>query len=548
MLRISLLLLLAALLSSTAIAEPADMSKDKIPHQTLTFKQEAGLDGDIVRAEGVVGPEEKRLLIKGFDVMRPVSVTVLARDISKPIQAGIHRWFWKEPDVSGNTGNSGQWVFEGRLHKEIGIKLQADRPSEYYVLIWQGEAVDPNSVVMVQPASKLEGNNTEDGDDPGFFMMAVVALLAIAVVLLAVLVLRRGGSSSAALLLAIGLMMAAAPDAVLAQDLPNPFVDEYKAPPESNAPRPGEPPNPFVDEYKPAPEDPDGLSSQKPDRAPPKLEEPGKKPDYSGASSPEEPGKKPDYSGTSSREEPGKKPDYSGTSSHEEPGYKPPTDGGDSVAGSAGRDGRGGSRGGDGSNTAAGGDGSGADSSSRSFEDRLRAAEDRVRALESRIEANARAIEELRFALEQDRNNVPDPAPGGTRPMPSGCLDGSECAACVRGQTSTLTGLLRDYERLRVIYSDTKDFSDRMIELGDAVSGFHQLEQMAWYQEKLKIGRTVQNMQNAYDSKLREFNTELEGVLREIDSCEAQGGHSGWYDQYGQLFYLTLTSHYRRTD
>ncbi len=154
-------------------------------------------------------------------------------------------------------------------------------------------------------------------------------------------------------------------------------------------------------------------------------------------------------------------------------------------------------------------------------------------------------IETLYMLVAEDATAIPDPTHGGIAPMPSRCFDDPACASCFAAANTRLSDRLAQYERLRVIYQTNERFIAKMVQMGDAVSGWHQLEQAAWYATKAKIMKSQDKLTLAYNNKYREFNGKLLTILQEFGRCEDQHGLDDWYNRYGVFFYNSLIASYR---
>ena len=107
---------------------------------------------------------------------------------------------------------------------------------------------------------------------------------------------------------------------------------------------------------------------------------------------------------------------------------------------------------------------------------------------------------------------------------------------------------MRNFERLRVIYDTTKTMVDRAIYFGDAHSGWHQLEQAQWYEEKRNMTQSFRNTHVAYRRKLAQYEGDLLEILEDFGQCEAQsGGMEDWFERWGLLFYQLIRTQYDRT-
>ena len=157
-------------------------------------------------------------------------------------------------------------------------------------------------------------------------------------------------------------------------------------------------------------------------------------------------------------------------------------------------------------------------------------------------------INQLYLLVEEDRVAEPDRSYGGVEPMPSNCFDNPACAACFDSANERLQEQLDLYEQLRSIYATNQSFTEYAVMTGDALSGFHQLEQAEWYRQKLRIKEAQMGVTRAYNAKFDEFNLKLQGILQDIGACEARHGTDDWYQRYGTLFYNSLINAYRNFD
>lgn len=154
-------------------------------------------------------------------------------------------------------------------------------------------------------------------------------------------------------------------------------------------------------------------------------------------------------------------------------------------------------------------------------------------------------IDALFMLVSEDRAAVPDPSHGGVSPMPSGCVDNPACRACSNEVNARLSGRLANYEIMRVIYQTTVAYNAKMIDVGNSMSGWHQLEQASWFQAKLKIVQAEQELTVAYKDKLEQFNADLMNILQGFGRCEEQYGMEDWFNRYGLLYYNNLIASYR---
>lgn len=137
----------------------------------------------------------------------------------------------------------------------------------------------------------------------------------------------------------------------------------------------------------------------------------------------------------------------------------------------------------------------------------------------------------------------------GQPKIPSQCAESAACRACYESAQADLKHLRFSLEKLRVIGSWTRKFTDKSIAFGDSVSGVHGVAGLGWQPERARIQESYEQFGKAYDSKYEELIGDLEGALREVGQCEAKHFKTAdWYDRYGFIYYTFMADRYRRDD
>ncbi|QNJ97968.1 hypothetical protein [Constantimarinum furrinae] len=136
------------------------------------------------------------------------------------------------------------------------------------------------------------------------------------------------------------------------------------------------------------------------------------------------------------------------------------------------------------------------------------------------------------------------PLPGAPR-VPTFC-ESAECGSCFTDARRRLQETRYTFEKLKTIYVCTKNFSDKAIAFGDNVSGVHGVSGMAWQAERIKIEKSVRELQKAYDNKYIELLQDFQNALVDLNNCEAEHGIADWYDRFGYLYYDFIKFHYTR--
>jgi hypothetical protein len=517
------------LVVDVVVAQPTELGEKKIRSAELKLGETTERPGREVRQRGRVSDKPKRFHVKGLTVMAPTLVALVAHDRDAPVQARLFRHVWGEPVRTGETGNEGVWIFEGRIHDTLGLEILApgDKPAGYDLVIWQGERIGPafsNIFMPINDTAAAPDASGGDGLPLWLFLLlgAIVALLA--------LVLFKQFRGTTLMLLVV----------VLAAGVSTPWPSHAQADPA------GTPPNPFEipKDAKPA--------DVEPDRDLPSGDKPGEAPNPFDIPKDAKPADVEPDRDLPTGDKPGETPNPFDIPKDTDPPDAPDVDA-----------------------TAGGTDGRDEPTPQDSREGRLSDVDARIDALNNELRDNRTRIQELEFLIEQDRENVPDP--DRLPPLPLSCFDapppggggssvrmeredvGSasdeafaerhDCQRCFLDEMDGIEELMGLYEQLRIIYTNTMTFRDRAYIVGDALAGSHQLSGLMWARQKADIEQSVSGMQAAYDAKLEEFNTRLAGHLDRLGECEMQyGGDPRWRRIEGQLFYHGIANAYRRTN
>jgi hypothetical protein len=201
------------------------------------------------------------------------------------------------------------------------------------------------------------------------------------------------------------------------------------------------------------------------------------------------------------------------------------------------------------------------------YRERIAAAEGHARELAQQVARNRAEIERLKLLLESDRDA--EPQPDRFPPMPLSCRppgiegDGVQrvseaetawahferCQQCYAQPLADFERQLQLYEQLRVLYSGTRDYVTKVIDLGDKLPKPHSLLEGAWAAQKLSIRQSFDGTKKAYDAKLIEFNDRLADILDRIGRCETElNNNPMWRQTSGLFFHQTMANSYKRSD
>jgi hypothetical protein len=520
---------LCAVFAVPAPAEPMVAPGDKVKARQLRLAERGGEPGQWGRVQlRLQGDREQRVFVRGVNVAAPLSVQVVAEHTDRPVRVSLHRHAWAQAQAEGTTEGSGLFRFDGRAHGDVGVKLVSltGEPVRATVLFWQGEPV-PRSLAAVYAAPGTERAaqaGMVGGGTPGSnaVLWAALALGALLVGAAGWWWGRRARSPAAwaVLVLMTGVALAP-PGPVRAQPAaPNPFdVQGWKPPGGSGSPK--EPKDNKAPE--PPPKDAPAGSGQAPNP-------------------------------------------FEGTE-----GWKPPADGGTPAAlkdKDKDKD----------ASAETPKDPAGADSGAApepdtaavpegDYRERIAAAENHARELAQQVARNRAEIERLKLLLESDRDA--EPQPDRFPPMPLSCRpptiegDGVQraseadaawahferCQQCYAQPLADFERQLQLYEQLRVLYSGTRDYVTKVIDLGDKLPKPHTLLESAWAAQKLSIRQSFDGTKKAYDAKLIEFNDRLADILDRIGRCETElNDNPMWRQTSGLFFHQTMANSYKRSD
>lgn len=181
----------------------------------------------------------------------------------------------------------------------------------------------------------------------------------------------------------------------------------------------------------------------------------------------------------------------------------------------------------------------------------------RVDAMRSRVSGFAGHVDEMLEGVEamdefldaytnlHTCSQVSNPA--GAPRVPSFCAGNSGCQTCFSGARKEFNETRGTLEQLRVIYTCTKNMTDKAISLGDSGSNVHAVVGLAWQAEKRKIEASVESLKQAYDNKYLELMGRLQGSMFQMSECEAQYGQPDWYDRFGYVYYEFMKDKYKRS-
>jgi hypothetical protein len=154
---------------------------------------------------------------------------------------------------------------------------------------------------------------------------------------------------------------------------------------------------------------------------------------------------------------------------------------------------------------------------------------------------------------DDDEQFEPDFDPDEMPQLPAHCAEASteaveECD-CYDKAFKDLTFVRFYLEKLRWIYGSMKNYSDRMIAFGDAMSGVGGGIGLGWPPERAGIIKSMNKLGRSYDNKYKEYMVTLEKALKKIDECEVKHhDEHNWYGRFGFIYYTFMSDRYKRSE
>ncbi|PKA82823.1 hypothetical protein ATE92_0962 [Ulvibacter sp. MAR_2010_11] len=130
----------------------------------------------------------------------------------------------------------------------------------------------------------------------------------------------------------------------------------------------------------------------------------------------------------------------------------------------------------------------------------------------------------------------------------TGTYDSSNCAGCFGNSRRDFNEARYKLEMLAGIYKCAKTYSNAAIALGDNTSGIHAVTGIVWQQERAKIMKDVQKMEEEYDKTYSYLMQELRDSMMELNLCEEQYGVEDWFDRFGFMYFEFMQEKYRRVN
>ena len=146
-----------------------------------------------------------------------------------------------------------------------------------------------------------------------------------------------------------------------------------------------------------------------------------------------------------------------------------------------------------------------------------------------------------------DPGSPPDYNPPGQPEVPVSCGENNDCWNCYNDANKKLEKLRGNFEKLRLVYKETDDFTKAAMAFGDGAAGATGFAALEWNAQRGKIKKSFKTFEEAYRKKYNELLDKLKAALQEVAKCEQKYfGEKDWYARYGYMFHSFIALHYQK--
>jgi hypothetical protein len=198
--------LLFGVLGANAIAQE---ESEAPPVQTIELQADDRVpDGKAAFLQGETDSAGRRFLVEATEVMQPITVAVYTQKPEDDVRVQIVKGDWDKPVREARTGDTRIAEHNFRTFDGFNIRVDADKPTEYQLVVWVGNelAIPAPSIAVpaseyVEPAAASGQAVAQSEDKPAassgggvslsyLELALIIALVAVAAIL-AVVLLRR---------------------------------------------------------------------------------------------------------------------------------------------------------------------------------------------------------------------------------------------------------------------------------------------------------------------------------------------------------------------
>ena len=157
-------------------------------------------------------------------------------------------------------------------------------------------------------------------------------------------------------------------------------------------------------------------------------------------------------------------------------------------------------------------------------------------------------LEEKAAPLDPGKGaSQPDYNPPGMPEVPVSCGGNNDCWHCYQSANQKIEKLRVYFERLRILYKETDEFTKAAVAFGDGAAGSTGFAALEWNAQRAKIKKSFKSFEAAYRKKYAELLERLKAALQEVAECEKKYfGEKDWYARYGYMFHSFIALHYQQ--
>lgn len=146
-----------------------------------------------------------------------------------------------------------------------------------------------------------------------------------------------------------------------------------------------------------------------------------------------------------------------------------------------------------------------------------------------------------------DGNGRPDYNPPGMPEVPVSCQDNEDCWHCYTDANEKIKSLRESFEKLRLLYKETDDYTKASMAFGDGVSGSTGVAALEWNVQRERIKTSFKGFEVAYRGKYAKLLEQLQAALQEVAQCEKQYfDEDDWYARFGFMLHSFIALHYQK--
>lgn len=141
----------------------------------------------------------------------------------------------------------------------------------------------------------------------------------------------------------------------------------------------------------------------------------------------------------------------------------------------------------------------------------------------------------------------PDYDPPGMPDVPISCQKNQDCYRCYEVANQKIKDLRISFEKLRIVYKETDEYTKAAVAFGDGVAGSTGVAALEWNHQREKIKGSFKHFEFKYREAFNKLITKLKSALQDVALCEKQYyGQEDWYARFGYMFHSFIAMHYMK--